>query len=112
MKVNKKTESGVVVLQFEGRIDARCVQLVSSELTQALGDGSGKVLIDLSLTEYMSSAGLHALTDAQKLSMSGGGRLALCSPCEDMMELFRIVHLEKSFDIYSTDFEALDRLID
>lgn len=110
MNVVRKKESGVVVLQFEGRIDSIAIQQVSAELKRAVGDGSGKVLVDLSKTEYMSSSGLHALTDAQKTSTSGGGKLALCSPNSDMIELFRIVHLEKNFEIYPTDFEAIDQL--
>ncbi len=112
MKICRKKESGVVVLQLEGRVDHGTLQEVSSELKKALGDGSGKVLIDLSKTEYMSSAGLHSLTDAHKITLNGGGKLALCAPNKDLMELFRVVHLEKSFDIYPTDFEALDALID
>ncbi|MBN2327033.1 MAG: STAS domain-containing protein [Candidatus Omnitrophica bacterium] len=112
MKVFKKNESGVCILQFQGRIDALALQEVSAELNRALGDGSGKVLVDLSKTEYMSSAGLHALTDAQKLSYEGGGKMALCSASEDLMELFRVVHLERCFEIYPNDFEALDKLID
>lgn len=111
MKVVKKKESGVVILQFLGRVDAVAIQEVSAELRRAVGNGSGKVLVDLSKTEYMSSAGLHLLTDAQKTSVTGGGKLALCSPNDEMQELFRIVHFEKNFDIYTTDFEALDHLI-
>ena len=112
MKVVKKNESGVCILQFQGRIDALALQEVSAELKRALGDGSGKVLVDLSKTEYMSSAGIHALTDAQKLTYAGGGKMAVCSANESLMELFRVVHLGNCLEIYSNDFEALDKLID
>ncbi len=111
MKIIKKKESGVMILQFQGRIDQLALPQVSSELMSALGDGSGKVLVDLSKTDYMTSAGLNALTEAKKLSVTGGGKLVLGSPSVDLIELFRIVHLEKHFDIYPTDFEALDKMI-
>jgi anti-anti-sigma factor len=111
MKCIEKTESGIKVLQLHGRIDSLSVSELSGVLTRTVGDGEGKVLLDLSGLEYMSSAGLHALTDAYKMTLTGGGELALCAANENLTELFSVVHLDKSFKIYTTDFEALDDLI-
>ncbi len=112
MKYTEKIESGVKVLELHGRVDSMSVSELSGVLNRAVGDGDGKVLLNLSRLEYMSSAGLHALTDAYKITLNGGGELALCAANENMKELFSVVHLDKSFKIYSTDFEALDDLID
>ncbi|MFB3788851.1 MAG: STAS domain-containing protein [bacterium] len=111
MKITEKKVADVVVLQPEGRVDLTAIPEFSACLNRALRDGEGKVLLDLSKTLYMSSSCLRSLLEAHKASQAEGKILVLCSPNEQLTELFDMVHLSKSFKIFRNDFEALDQLI-
>ncbi|HQH73556.1 MAG TPA: STAS domain-containing protein [bacterium] len=111
MKITEKKVADVVILQPEGRVDLAAIPEFSARLNRALRDGESKVLLDLSKTLYMSSSCLRSLLEAQKASMAEGKILVLCSPNEQLAELFDVVHIDKSFTIYNNDFEALDHLI-
>ncbi len=113
MPIHIKTESAVTIIQPEGHIDAALIQEFSACMTREIREkGARKMLVDLSLTDYMSSASLGAILDAHKLILSEGGELALCSPNKQVTELLEIVQMRKLFSIYKTEFEALDALID
>jgi len=110
MKIVQRTESDVTVFRPEGRIDWSSLSEFSSALNRSIQEGAKKVLIDFSQTDYMSSAGLRALTDLLKQMEEAGGEIALCSLNESLKELFRIVNFDKVFTIYENEFEALDRM--
>lgn len=111
MKIDKSTESGIVILKPKGRIDGRNVSEFSSCMKQCLQEGNGKLIVDFSMTDYMSSSCLRFIIETQKQAVELGGMLVFCSPSEKVVDLFRVVHLEKSFMIYESASDALAALV-
>ncbi len=54
------------LLKVEGRVDSSTASQLDQELKKIMDDGRFKIVIDMSGLEFMSSAGLRVLINAQK----------------------------------------------
>ncbi|MBB5779564.1 STAS domain-containing protein [Nonomuraea jabiensis] len=76
MRVRKEPRGGVTVISLDGRLDSETAPQVQQDL-QALLPEEGLVVLDLSRTLYMSSAGLRVLLLTYRQARHGTVRLAL-----------------------------------
>lgn len=111
MNINVRNESDISIVSLEGRMDWKALSEFSGSVAQLADSGSKKVLLDFSKMEYMSSAGIRALIEAMQTVEKAGGTLAISSPSETLMELFKVVQLEKVIKIYKSELEAIDKLM-
>ena len=72
------TKGGVLILVLSGRLGFNSAGIIDAVVARAVGAGDTRLVIDLSGVDYLSSAGLHALSAAAGRCLSGGGALALC----------------------------------
>ncbi len=112
MKINERIESDVFVIQPEGRLDVSVLSEFTACLNRTIQEGADKILLDFSKTNYMSSACLRSLIEAYKDMKVEGKILAICSPNEQLNELFKVVYLAKTITIYKSVFEAIKSLLD
>jgi anti-sigma B factor antagonist len=85
---------------IDNRADVR--QRVRAQLEQ----GRSTVVVDLSNTEYVDSAGLGTLVLLNKEARAAGGCLVLAGLTEHVRDLLRLVRLDEVFTIASTVEEA------
>jgi anti-sigma B factor antagonist len=85
---------------IDNRADVR--QRVRAQLEQ----GRSTVVVDLSNTEYVDSAGLGTLVLLNKEARAAGGCLVLAGLTEHVRDLLRLVRLDEVFTIASTVQEA------
>ena len=83
------------------RADVR--QRVQAELEQ----GRGTVVVDLSRTEYVDSAGLGTLVLLNKAARATGGRLVLAGLNDHVRDLLRLVRLDQVLTVAGTTEEAV-----
>jgi anti-anti-sigma factor len=101
-----KLESGLVVLQPVGRLESKTSPELDRKVIALLSAGERRFVVDLSETEYVSSAGLRVLLMlAKKLAV--GGRLALAGLNPQVREVFEIAGLGAVFAIHPTRAAAL-----
>jgi anti-sigma B factor antagonist len=101
------TEAGAMAVvegptQFiiDNRADVR--QRVRAQLEQ----GRATVVVDLSRTEYVDSAGLGTLVLLNKEARAAGGCLVLAGLSDHVRDLLRLVRLDEVFTITATVEEA------
>jgi anti-sigma B factor antagonist len=101
------TEAGAMAVvegptQFiiDNRADVR--QRVRAQLEQ----GRATVVVDLSRTEYVDSAGLGTLVLLNKEARAAGGCLVLAGLSDHVRDLLRLVRLDEVFTITATVAEA------
>ncbi|MBI1387016.1 MAG: anti-sigma factor antagonist [bacterium] len=111
MSIEVRLETDIAVIKPCGRIDVVNLPEFSAALKRSVRDRR-KILIDFSQTEYMNSSGLRQLLESHRDATEASKIIALCSPSGELLELFRVVHLDKSFTIYQSDFEAFDAMLD
>ncbi len=111
MKIDRRNESDVIILQPNGRLDAGALSEFTACLNREINEGARKILLDFSQTDYMSSAGIRALIEGQKQLAAKNGTMAFCSINDQLQELFEVVQLGKIFKIYRSEFDALDAMM-
>jgi anti-sigma B factor antagonist len=85
---------------IDNRAEVR--QRVRSQLEQ----GRATVIVDLSRTEYVDSAGLGTLVLLNKEARAAGGCLVLAGLSDHVRDLLRLVRLDEVFTIAATVEEA------
>jgi len=110
-KLISHVHQGVTVVHFTDAkvIDQRNINLIGTELTDLVEKGGvRKMLVNMDNVQYLSSAVLGKLISLHKALRMNQGVLKLCSIAPPIYEVFEITRLDKIFDIYRSEAEALD----
>ncbi len=99
--------SGVPVVVAPGEIDITNADELRAALFEAATHGPGKLVVDLTRTEFCDTAGLHALVAAHKRTRTGGGQLLLVIPGAGVLRIFEITGLDQVIPHVATLEEAL-----
>lgn len=100
----------VTVMHLEGEIDAHTHIDLDERAIQVVKDGARNVLLDMTGTTYMSSAGfrsIHRLLTALKDAGAEEGSLKLLKPSTTIKGLLKAM----GFDLHVESFEDLNTAI-
>lgn len=89
-----QTDDGMM-LRLEGRLDAATSPTVGKSLQEALEQGIGVLLIDMSQVAYVSSAGLRIILMAAKTSKASATGFALFGLQPAVREVFDVSGFSK-----------------
>jgi anti-anti-sigma factor len=103
--LNEDKENAFIVT-VSGRIDSETAPAFDAELTRAIGINSNLV-IDLKGVDYMSSAGLRAVTKASQAAEKAGGVVKLASVPKEIMSVMYTVGLDQKIGSFTTVDEAM-----
>jgi anti-sigma B factor antagonist len=99
----------VCVIAVEGELDLYTGPVLERALTQALADGSGSVIVDLTQCSLIDSNGLGILVKANnRLTRRGDPRIAVACPDPIMRKIFEITALHRFLVLHSTLASALE----
>ena len=108
MKIDTRTVRDVAVVSLIGRIPSETEKKQIQEVLDGLlAGGTRKLVIDLSKTEWMSSAGLGALIGSHQSYDDVGAQIMLAGLTAKIKELIVITRLTEKFDIHDSVEEAL-----
>jgi anti-anti-sigma factor len=100
----------VTVVRFVDRkiLDEASIQELGSELFQLVEqENRGKLLLNFSKVDFLSSAALGKLITLDKKVKSRSGKLKLSNIRPEIYEVFAITKLNKLFDIKDDEADAL-----
>ena len=103
-------KDGVLVLQFADTkiLDESTIDQIGKELSEACEQAaSKKLLLNFKGVSFMSSAMIGKLVLLNKKCKSAEINLKLCAISENVMEVFKIMRLNKVFDIHKEEEKAL-----
>lgn len=101
------TEQGSIALvKISGRIDSTTANNLGSGLAAVIDDGHRRIVLDLSLVDYMSSAGLRELVAALKRVKKVSGDMRIANPSSRVREVMEMAGLDTIFLIFDTQDEA------
>lgn len=104
----RETESGVVVIQPEGRLNMVVAPALRKQLHGIVDGGSTRVVVDLSATEFIDSSGLGALISGLKVARQAGGDLRIASPTRQVCTVLELTNLNRVLHSYSSPDSAFD----
>lgn len=95
------------VLHVGGRIDFESSLDFEQQVNSMIQSGGDRFVIELSEVELLSSAGLRVLLSTAKRVQHRHAELALASPSQVVLQVFRISHFDLLFKIFPTLPDAL-----
>ena len=93
-------EDGTAVVHVAGEIDLSVRAELSRMLAQACAGGRD-VVVDVSRTTFIDSAGLHSLVTARRSHTAAGGSFVLRNPSASVRGMLTTAGLEEWFPIDS-----------
>ncbi len=106
MEVRAFEKESVTVFLVSGEINIS----TSPELKKQFEKQSSKtVVVDLEKVTYIDSSGLATLVEVLKKTKTQGGSLGLAGMSDKVKSLFEITKLDKLFQIFKTQDEAVSR---
>lgn len=97
------------VVQVSGRIDSGTAPQFEAAVQKLIDDGHYHLVIDLTQTEYMSSAAFRVLISAHKQVHKGArrGDVRLAGVSSKLMETFKLGGFDELFKFYSSQVDAV-----
>lgn len=99
--------TGLKVVHFHGDLDSLGTQIVQDSFSVAITDRGCRVIVDLTGTSFISSAGMAMLLVKGKMLRQGGGDFFLVAANERVHEVLALAGFHELFSIYPTLDEAL-----
>jgi anti-sigma B factor antagonist len=109
MRLRKEPRGGVTVISLDGQLDSETAPQVQQDL-QALFPEEGLVVLDLSRTLYMSSAGLRVLLLIYRQAQHGTVRLALTGLSPDVRAIMEATGFLGFFTVVESVEQGVEAL--
>ena len=101
-----------VTVEPSGRVDAFTSKKLRSELAELHADGVSRIIIDLSKTEFLDSAGMAVLVSALKSARSLNGDVKLVWPeHEAAKRIISLTKFDRVFEMADSAEAALNTFI-
>jgi len=94
---------------LEKRIDAATATEFKQQMSDWIGAGNRRIVLNLMEVDFIDSSGLGAIVSSLK-KIGGEGDLVICVVKETVMSLFRLTRMNRVFDIFSSEDEAVRAL--
>jgi anti-sigma B factor antagonist len=107
LTILKNEQSGHVIYTIDGRVDTEGSRQMETTLRQALAAGYYMLVVDLSKTNYLNSAGLRILADVLTQCRENDGDCKLAAPNAKVMRVLEIIGFDKFFNVYPNLNDAL-----
>ena len=99
MIITKTENNGVISLALAGRLDTVTSSLLANELDSLFEEKIEKLVLDFLKIDYMSSAGLRVIINAQKKVQSLGIKMEITNVHESIKSIFDITGFTKILTI-------------
>ena len=99
---------GVPVVAAPEEIDITNARFLQSAMQAAAARGNGTLVVDMTLTRFCDSSGLHALLAAHKRAQAEGGELLLVLAGAAVLRVFSLTGVDRMIPNFSSLDEALN----
>ena len=105
----KKVGSILIVKPLEKRIDASSATEFKGKIVDLINSGNTKIVLDLANVDFIDSSGLGAIVSSLK-TIGDNGDLVITGIRETVMGLFRLTRMNRVFQIFPSEQEAIQAL--
>ncbi|WP_343996071.1 anti-sigma factor antagonist, partial [Nocardioides dubius] len=97
-----REQDGVTIVAVAGEIDVYTAPKLRDQITDLVGSGQYRLIIDMEAVEFLDSTGLGVLVGGLKKVRAHDGSLELVCTQERLLKIFRITGLAKVFAIHGS----------
>jgi anti-sigma B factor antagonist len=99
LRLSRRRSRDLTVIEVAGELDLLTAGKLGAEIDQELRQGSGDVVVDLRDTEFVDSAGLHVLLNAQRrLTRQSRALGVVCEP-GPVRRVFELARLAETLGV-------------
>lgn len=98
---------GVSVVAAPEEIDSTNVSLLRSAMAEAAAQGTGTLVVDMTLTQFCDSSGLHTLLATRKRAQADGGDLLVVLAAATVRRIFALTGVDRLIPSFSSLDDAL-----
>ena len=107
MQVRSVEDKPITIIELAGRFDAYEVSEVKSWFKNPRNTSHKNIIVNLTNIDFIDSSALAALVQGMKRCRQAEGDLHLSGPQPQVRIIFELTRLDKAFEIYSTEEEAI-----
>jgi len=107
MAFKTENKNGVTLCYVDGEIDINTAPALKKSFDRLITQKTPKIVINFKGVTYIDSSGLATLVEILKNMRVYGGALRLSNLSSKIRSLFEITKLEKLFQIYTLEEEAI-----
>lgn len=105
----KKAPEALVVKVLEPRLDAREAVDFKTKMAECINSGHHIIVLNLAEVRFIDSSGLGAIVSTLKL-LGRDGNLVLCGVTDPVMSLFKLTRMDRVFQMFASESDALATL--
>ncbi|MCM8786555.1 MAG: anti-sigma factor antagonist [Candidatus Omnitrophica bacterium] len=106
MKINIREKDNIVILDLEGNIDINASNFIET-IGWVLVNKSKNIICNFEGIDIIDYVGVSLIAVAYKNVINHNGNMLLCNVPAHILKLFTIVGLDKVFDYYQTEEDAI-----
>ncbi len=110
MDIKEHRVGNALVILGQGRLDSGSAKDFEERVLQCIDRGEKSILLDFSMIDYISSAGLRVVLTSVKRQKEKDGKLAICGLLGSVRDIFRVSGFDTVVDIYTDQESALGKL--
>ena len=110
MTITEREIEDIIIVKVAGQIKSEYEMMFREKLDEIIQKDYKNIIINLEKVDFMNSSSLGALLDFLDKTKSKGVRLVLAELNPEIMKLLEITRLDKVFEIYDTEREAINAL--
>lgn len=103
----KEVRGNVLVLSLKGNLDAITVPELKPEIDNIVSERKTAVVVDMSGLTLIDSSGVGAIVSLFKRVRALSGDVKVAGVTAQPKEIFRLLRLDRAFDIHPTIEEAV-----
>lgn len=107
LKVGTRVLGDVTIVDLDGEVDVYTAPQLKQQTIELLQQGVLHIVVNLTAVEYLDSTALGVLIGGLKRLRERGGTLGLICPNPRIRRIFEITGLDRIFDIFETDEQAV-----
>lgn len=109
LEYDKKLEDDIVVFSLRGNLDALSAPALKKEIDILLAERRIHVVFDLSKLELIDSSGVGAIVSLFKRVRTLQGDVKIARLVGQPLEIFKLLRLDRAFEIFDEVNEAVAR---
>lgn len=98
MNLTTTNSDNALIVKLQGNLDTLAAEEIMDQVKNIL-DSDTPITIDCTDLEYISSSGLRVLLMIRKAQKAKGNNVTMLSVNTSIMEVLRITHFDKMFEI-------------
>ncbi len=104
----RRHDNDVTIVQPQGRLNMVAAPKLRELITDVVGGGAARIVVDLSSTEFIDSSGLGALISGLKTARQAGGDLRIAAPTNQVETVLSLTNLNRVLRTYASAEVAFD----